>query len=452
MEFQLHKKCDHIFHESEIEAFEDTRLCIIDEISFGGYNTVLEKLNDKLGKLTRRTDLRYGRSAIVFLGDFCQLPSFGECIYEKENSILWEQALNCMVELKGAHRFKHCEFMRRVIPEMRESGLKAEDRAVLNSRLVDGENIKLPEIGKAKFVTWKNITKSEFNAAVFKDYLRKHHSGCTKDNIPKSAVVLKAGARWAHSGAPLSFAQKKILYEECPEGVCRDSERKYYDPFLCLFYDCQLMCNRNKAVDLGIANGTTALFKKVHLMSNAELVPIQVHGYWVYSVDMKDVDCLEMEFYDMEKKGRLKLCPLTRTVRVPYPALVLGKRTVMTTGVKLYCMPILLNYATTGHKVQGKSMDEVIIVEWSTQNAKRWAYVVISRARTLNGVFFLEPIPEDIDFCPDEKYTQMMERLRQKIGASPEDIADLMEEFIDTPYFRMCEEHQRKREEGEMQN
>jgi hypothetical protein len=61
------------------------------------------------------------------------------------------------------------------------------------------------------------------------------------------------------------------------------------------FYDCQLMCNQYKTVDLGIANGTTVLFKKVHLMSDAELVPIQVYGYWIYSVDMKDVDCLEMD-------------------------------------------------------------------------------------------------------------------------------------------------------------
>ena len=442
MEYHLLSDKDNVLDSEEIREWQDTRLNIVDEVSFGGYTGLLEKLNERLGKFTERPDLLYGSSAIVFLGDFCQLPSLsgGGAIYEHENAILWEQALNCMVELKGTHRFKNCEDMKRIIPGMRDYGLTDQDRAKLNSRVVDGVNVKLPDIDKTKFASWKNVTKSQFNAAVFKDHLEKFHGSCTKDNIPSTAVVIRADAHWSKSNAPLSFNQRKILFEECPEGDCKNSSNKYFDPLLCLFYNCQLICNDNKDVANGIANGSTALFKKLHLEPGAKLVPTKMHGCWVYAVDIGQVQSIELEWHKCKFEGRFRLKPETPTCTVNFPVMVLGKKTYFKAKIKLQCLPVNLNHATTGHKLQGKSVDEIVIVEWSTNNAKKWAYVVISRVRTLDGLFLLKPIPEDIDFQPDEKYTEMMERLRPRILATPEQVADLMEEFPASPYFDLCTE------------
>jgi hypothetical protein len=60
---------------------------------------------------------------------------------------------------------------------------------------------------------------------------------------------------------------------------------------------------------------------------------------------------------------------------------------------------------------------------WS--NVKNWAYVVISRVRTLKGLFFLSPIPKKYDFKPRPEYLEMMERLRSNILATPEEVAEL---------------------------
>ena len=442
MEYRLLSDKDNVLDSEEIREWQDTRLNIVDEVSFGSYKGLLVKLNERLGKFTQRPDLLYGSSAIVFLGDFCQLPSLsgGGAIYEHENGILWEQALNCMVELKGTHRFKNCEDMKRIIPGMRAYGLSDEDRAKLNSRVVDGVNVKLPDIDKTKFASWKNVTKSQFNAAVFKDHLEKFHGSCTKDNIPKTAVVIRADAHWSKSNAPLSFNQRKILFEECPEGDCKNSNNKYFDPLLCLFYDCQLICNDNKDVANGVANGSTALFKKLHLEPGAKLVPTKMHGCWVYAVDINQVRSIEMEWHKCKFQGRFRLKPENATCTVNFPVRVLGKKTYFKTKIRLRCLPVNLNHATTGHKLQGKSVEEIVIVEWSTSNAKKWAYVVISRVRTLDGLFLLKPIPDNIDFQPDEKYTEMMERLRPRILATPEQVADLMDEFPASPYFDLCTE------------
>ena len=54
-------------------------------------------------------------------------------------------------------------------------------------------------------------------------------------------------------------------------------------------------------------------------------------------------------------------------------------------------------------------MDQLVIVEWSKKDRAKWAHVVISRVRTLEGLFLLEPIPDDIDFAPDQKCLDMMD-------------------------------------------
>jgi len=435
-EYGLAKKGDHV-DETDIQEHQDTRLNIVDEVSFGGYNDLLVPLNDKLGKYTNRPDLRYGNCPIVFLGDFCQLPTYGEVIYEKENSVLWEQAINCMVELKGTHRFNQCPHMRRIIPGFREYGLTDEDRATLNTRVIDGVHVKLPDISTTKFASWTNATRSGFNAAVFRTYLEKHHGHCTKENIPKTAIVIKANAMWAKSKTPLSFNQRKILFENCPDGKCKASDNKYFDPLLCLFFNAQMTKNDNIDVGSGIANGTMAFFKKIYLLPQYQLIPIQLHGFWVYSIDIGQVESLELEWYDSKFKGRFRIRPCNRTCQVDFPVRVLDVVQSIKVSIKLEVFPVLLNHATTGHKLQGKSMDELVVVEWSKQNSAKWAYVVISRVRTLDGLYFLEPIPDDIDFTPDAKYIEMMQRLRTTILATPDQVSDLMEQFPNSEYYQL---------------
>ena len=82
-----------------------------------------------------------------------------------------------------------------------------------------------------------------------------------------------------------------------------------------------------------------------------------------------------------------------------------------------------MNHATTGHKLQGKTLKQLVIAQWSAM--KNWAYVVLSRVTTLDGLYLLEPIPENIDFSPIPEYLDMMTRLRQRILAVPMQIANL---------------------------
>lgn len=62
-------------------------------------------------------------------------------------------------------------------------------------------------------------------------------------------------------------------------------------------------------------------------------------------------------------------------------------------GANMFQLPINMNDATMGHKLQGMSKDNLIVTSWTfTEN---WIYVVLSRVRTLNVLYILKPIPKN---------------------------------------------------------
>lgn len=122
------------------------------------------------------------------------------------------------------------------------------------------------------------------------------------------------------------------------------------------------------------------------------------------------------------KKQRFKLRPKTFycTFKIediqknlPFP---LGMKT--TARVTIRQLPVILNDATTGHKLQGMSKNQIIIQSWSYQNSG-WVYTVLSRVRTMDGLF----ICERLDYRKYVKSTRKNasalkafdERMRRKI-------------------------------------
>ena len=275
-EYKYMSRNDYV-REKDIEDHADTRFNIIDEVSFAPYKKAMGKISHYLQKCTQCTEFQYGEAAMVFLGDFCQLEGCeGDLIYKTRNGIYWEQALNCMVELKGTHRYKNCPLMERIMPNMRNHGLSDEDRKILNSRVINGNNVKMPVPNTTRFATYHNKQRCGINIDIFRAYLNQYHYGCTKDNIPNTAIVIKSKCQWAKGRIDLTYEQRKVLFEECSEANIKNSQSKRLDPLLCLCYGSNVMVNANKDVANGIANGTTAEFEKAHLKPGAKLEPMQM--------------------------------------------------------------------------------------------------------------------------------------------------------------------------------
>ena len=418
-------------------SFSDTRLCVVDEISFLSYAD-LGKLSLHLQQFTECTEHNFGKHSIVFLGDFCQLQCIGnDCIYLHENSIYWEQTLTHMVELKGKHRYSKCPQLMKIMPEMRDNGLSDEAREILNSRVIDKEHVSDMNFMKIRHATYHNKNRAQINAKFFRDYLNKYHGTCDEHNIPKSAIVIRAGAEWQKANRKLSFDQRKVLFTSCCDTDCENSYKTRCDPLLCLISNCFLMGTENEDVKNGAAIGTTSTFEKIVLKKSAKAAPMLMHGKWVYGIDAEDVDYLLLRWHDCRFKGTFKVhLNVRRLFNVRYPLNEPGFARVIRTTEKILMtqFPVVLNHATTGHKLQGKSLDQLIVAEWSS--VKNWAYFVLSRVRTLDGLFLRSKIPEKINFTPDPNYIAMMDRLRAKIAdASDETLSSLqdfdIEEFVE---------------------
>ena len=73
----------------------------------------------------------------------------------------------------------------------------------------------------------------------------------------------------------------------------------------------------------------------------------------------------------------------------------------------------LVNIATTGHKLQGMSMDYIIVVSWF-YTVKNWVYVVLSRVRKLSGLFLFKPLDFNKHYKEDIKLKVHMKELEEK--------------------------------------
>jgi hypothetical protein len=79
-------------------------------------------------------------------------------------------------------------------------------------------------------------------------------------------------------------------------------------------------------------------------------------------------------------------------------------------------LPANSNDATTGHKLQGLSKYAIIVSSWPTGSLaamfKNREYVVLSRVRTLSGLYLVKPIDMNKSFQPSPQLTSYMDKIR----------------------------------------
>ena len=76
--------------------------------------------------------------------------------------------------------------------------------------------------------------------------------------------------------------------------------------------------------------------------------------------------------------------------------------------------PVNINTSSTGHKLQGRSKDILIITSWPKFKNnicfRNWEYVVLSRVRTLAGLYLFQPIDMEQSFKPTDELVQFLKR------------------------------------------
>ena len=76
------------------------------------------------------------------------------------------------------------------------------------------------------------------------------------------------------------------------------------------------------------------------------------------------------------------------------------------------CFPLNIANARTIHKLQGRSLESVVISSWKYND--NWVYVALSRVKTMNGMFLRLPLDHSQCRPMSLEVRRFMEHLRQK--------------------------------------
>ena len=106
-----------------------------------------------------------------------------------------------------------------------------------------------------------------------------------------------------------------------------------------------------------------------------------------------------------------------------------------TLNVKIIQFGVNANKATTGHKLQGVSLNQMVVRSWA-YGVPNWIYVVLSRVRTLQGLFICEKLKYIESFAVDPKLLQEEERLKKL----EDDLIKILESSSNNNNEDVCDE------------
>ena len=205
-------------------------------------------------------------------------------------------------------------------------------------------------------------------------------------------------------GAALDYVQKTNSNERSRKlNPTDDLESGNLATYLRLGIGARVMLIRNIDVNDGLVNGSFGTV--VHITQAHPDEPFQ-------SVNVK---------FDKERSGTnaaVKRGRLKGTVEIkPYEESLHGRRNTHITRRQI---PLKLAWASTIHKVQGQTVDHIVVSLEHVRNAGQ-AYVAISRATTLDGLFIRGLRFESI-FCDEriEEGLNALPKLQICDDASPE--------------------------------
>ena len=411
----------------ESEEWQDARLLIIDECSFAS-RWDIDKMHDHLKSLMQSNRL-FGGLNIVFAGDFSQLEPVGRDPLYNDYCASFQGALNCYIELDGKWRFINDPLYGEIMQRFRD-GMPTQD-AIEFINMKACHKTPPPDIQVA---TYTNKDRDAINAKIFEDF--------TRANKPLDGSVLEAACVIFMDELTMkdtnqkhvditSNTMKRFFYENCPESECnyKKDQRGRVDPVLKLYPNCPMMMTQNNDVINGEANGSRVYVKEVVLKKGEQPFNLKLeNGCTILAMTATQVDSIVVQH---EAKN---ISPS----RVDIKADKFHFCTRMTFGddhEPLFCsmsgqsFPLISNSCTTGHKLQGCTVPAILVNTWFY--GANWAYVVLSRVRTLDGLHLNEPLSKDLSkYSKPTTMKRMIRHFRDTIAVKPicdKEYEDMME-------------------------
>jgi hypothetical protein len=393
-------------------------LVVVDEVSMMD-KALLANMSARLQTLRDKRDLPFGGVDLVLVGDFFQLPpvastalyaptklndakTVAQCAGSKKAALvvagdrLWAQ-LNAVVLLRQTVRQQSDAELAQLLAAVREGNVGAAQRERLNSRLV----AKLPASDRpgpnALVVVPTNAQRAALNEAA------------VADAAASGVTVHKLVADLRIKGFRPSPDELRALV------ALNDTDLDGLPPVLFAFEGMRAMVTANVDVAAGVANGTQVVVERLVYAEGVAFTPLPctLAGRSVtVSVPSAPPLYLLVRVLDAGLAAALqwpddvlpagtyplKLHECSPTVRLPRRL-----KSVAVAVRQFACVPL---YGVTGHKVQGQTCRDGLVVGSFTTPARddgkrtasgipsQWAYVVLSRVPSLHRLWLLEELSE----------------------------------------------------------
>jgi PIF1-like helicase/Helitron helicase-like domain at N-terminus len=238
----------------QIQNWQSSRLLIIDEISFASKQDIVA-INDKLKVLKQCSYKIFGGINVIFCGDFRQLEPVGNAkkpLYEDELP-LFEDSINCYIELKGSWRFQEDPQWGALLTKFRDGNVQLQDIQSLNLHITQNANIPTD----IKYATYFNLDRDSINTGIFQN--RAKHC-CPELRQQQYIIILSDEVSIKTRNAKYEkMRNPTIFWENCGENDIKLGRGEgRMDPVLKLYVGCRVMLTVNLNVMEGQANGTQA--------------------------------------------------------------------------------------------------------------------------------------------------------------------------------------------------
>ena len=122
-----------------------------------------------------------------------------------------------------------------------------------------------------------------------------------------------------------------------------------------------------------------------------------------------EIETIEKRLQNAKKARTFKLTPQTFSVKVNViPSDLMLETVSMKCTMKQ--IPVNASDAITGNKLQGLTKDNLIVYSWN--KSTMWIYVVLSRVRTLKGLFLMKSLKLSDIKPPSSDYLAFMNRIK----------------------------------------
>jgi hypothetical protein len=405
-----------------IEEWNDTRLLIIDECSFGSSETITTIEHHarilKLGEFEY-----YGGLSLVYAGDFSQLEPPGQSpLYHNGGRCLpFHDALNSYIELDGRHRFNDDPEFGDIMFRFRDGTVTIEDIRHINEHAIIRPG-HMPEPNVAVACHYNRI-RDMLNSTGFFNLITDSTNDLDSDNLFPDAVMVLMDKLCMKDGASAfvpvtSNSVKNYFYRTCSENDCntKASKKGRVDPVLKLYQGCPMMLTTNTDVLNGQANGSRVRFVSIQIIPGKTPMLVSLPGgtkVRVYFASQIATLTVQHEVPDIVPR-QFDIKAISSSFHANMVVLQ-EKRSV---SMKGHQFPLISNSATTGHKLQGCTVKELVVYE--NYYGQNWMYVTLSRVRTLKGLYLVNRLSEDMNkYAMSDNMKNMIADFDRRIKLSP---------------------------------